>query len=66
MEQLFTALTKAVEATPASANNLTKWVEQNPYETGRLISISQTLADKMKPSPEQIQKACKIGECAPK
>jgi thioredoxin 1 len=49
-----------------SADNLKKWVEQNPYETGRLISISQALADKMKLSPGQIQKACKIGECAPK
>lgn len=49
-----------------SADNLKKWVEQNPYETGRLISISQALADKMKLSPEQIQKACKIGECIPK
>ncbi len=47
-------------------DNLKKWVELNPYETGRLISISQALADKMKLSPEQIQKACKIGECAPK
>jgi len=50
----------------ANADNLEKWVEQNPHETGRLISISQALADKMKLSPEQIQKACKIGECAPK
>jgi hypothetical protein len=49
-----------------SADNLKKWVEQNPCETGRLISISQALADKMKLSPDQIQKACKIGECAPK
>jgi thioredoxin 1 len=49
-----------------NADNLKKWVEQNPYETGRLISISQALADKMKLSPEQIQKACKIGECSPK
>lgn len=49
-----------------SADNLKKWVEQNPYETGRLISISQALADKMKLSPEQIKKACKIGECVPK
>ncbi|HOK94576.1 MAG TPA: organomercurial lyase [Anaerohalosphaeraceae bacterium] len=47
-------------------DNLIKWVEQNPYETGRLISIHQALADKMKLSPEQIQKACKIGECTPK
>jgi thioredoxin 1 len=50
----------------ASADNLKKWVEQSPYETGRLITISQALADKMKLSADQIQKACKIGECAPK
>ena len=49
-----------------SADNLKKWVEENPYETGRLITIQQALADKMKLSPQQIQKACKIGECAPK
>lgn len=49
-----------------NVDNLKKWVEQNPTETGRLISISQALADKMKLSPEQIQKACKIGECSPK
>jgi len=49
-----------------SADNLKKWVEQNPHETGRLITISQALADKMKLSPEQIKKACKIGECSPK
>lgn len=49
-----------------NAGNLKKWVQKNPYETGRLISISRALADKMKLSPEQIQKACKIGECVPK
>ena len=49
-----------------NADYLKKWVEQNPYETGRLISINQALANKMKLSPEQIKKACKIGECAPK
>ncbi|MHC4325451.1 MAG: organomercurial lyase [Planctomycetota bacterium] len=49
-----------------TAQNLEKWVEQNPYETGRLISINQALANKMKLSPQQIQKACKIGECVPK
>jgi len=49
-----------------NADNLKKWVEQNPCETGRLISIGQALADKMKLSADQIQKACKIGECAPK
>ncbi len=49
-----------------TADNLKKWVQQNPTETGRLISISQALADKMKLTPAQIQKACKIGECSPK
>ena len=49
-----------------TTQNLEKWVEQNPYETGKLISISQALANKMKLSPQQIQKACKIGECVPK
>ncbi len=46
--------------------NLKEWVNRNPYETGKMITIHQALADKMKLSPEQIQKACKIGECAPK
>jgi hypothetical protein len=49
-----------------NAENLRKWVEKNPYETGILIPISKALADKMKLSPDQIKKACKIGECAPK
>jgi hypothetical protein len=49
-----------------NAESLKKWVEQNPCETGRMISIAQALEDKMKLSPEQIKKACKIGECAPK
>jgi thioredoxin 1 len=50
----------------ANGDNLKKWVEQNPLETGRLITIQQALADKMKLTPQQIQKACKIGQCAPK
>jgi thioredoxin 1 len=49
-----------------SEENLKKWAEQNPTETGKAITIAQALADKMKLSPQQIQKACKIGECAPK
>ncbi len=49
-----------------NTDNLKQWVQQNPYETGKLISIQQALADKMKLSPEQIQKACKIGECTPR
>ena len=46
--------------------NLRKWVEQHPYETGKLISIQEALSNKMKLTPGQISKACKIGECAPK
>ena len=46
--------------------NLRKWVEQHPTATGEMISIHQALAEKMKLTPEQIGKACKIGECAPK
>jgi len=49
--------------TPA---NLQKWLEAHPLETGEMITIQQSLADKLKLSPQQIQKACKIGECAPK
>lgn len=47
-------------------DNLKKWVQQNPTVTGMTISIDSALAAKMKLSPEQIQKACKIGECSPK
>jgi len=46
--------------------NLRKWLEQHPYEVGKMISIDQALGDKMKLSPAQISKACKIGECSPK
>ena len=48
------------------AGNLKKWVEANPLETGEMITIQRALADKMKLTPQQISKACKIGECAPK
>ena len=50
----------------ANAENLANWVEANPLETGEQITIDKALADKMALSPQQIQKACKIGECAPK
>jgi thioredoxin 1 len=46
--------------------NLRKWLEANPLETGEMITINKALADKLALSPQQIQKACKIGECAPK
>ena len=43
--------------------NLQKWLAARPTMTGREITIAQALADKMKLSPEQIAKACKLGEC---
>ncbi len=50
----------------ATPENLRKWLDAHPLETGEMITIHQALADKMKLSPQQIQKACKIGECAPR
>ncbi len=49
-----------------NAENLRQWLEANPRETGEQISIDQSLADKMAMTPQQIAKACKVGECAPK
>ncbi|NPV49347.1 MAG: hypothetical protein HPY69_20575 [Armatimonadetes bacterium] len=49
-----------------SPKNLRLWVEAHPLETGEMITIHKALTDKMALSPEQIRKACKIGECAPK
>ncbi len=46
-----------------NASNLQKWLDARPAMTGRQITIAQALADKMKLSPEQIAKACKLGEC---
>jgi thioredoxin 1 len=50
----------------ANEENLRKWVERHPLETGEAITIEQSLRDKMVLSPAQIQKACKVGECSPK
>jgi thioredoxin 1 len=50
----------------ATPENLRQWLDVHPLETGEMITIQQSLADKMKLTPQQIQKACKIGECAPK
>ena len=44
-------------------DNLQKWLDARPAMTGRQITIAQALADKMKLTPEQIAKACKLGEC---
>lgn len=46
-----------------SEANLQKWLDARPAMTGRQISIAQALADKMKLTPQQIAKACKLGEC---
>jgi thioredoxin 1 len=46
-----------------NAANLQKWLDARPAATGRQITIAQALADKMKLTPEQIAKACKLGEC---
>jgi thioredoxin 1 len=46
-----------------NAGNLQKWLDARPAMTGRQITIAQALADKMRLSPEQIAKACKLGEC---
>ena len=46
-----------------NAGNLQKWLNTRPAMTGCQITIAQALADKMKLSPEQIAKACKLGEC---
>ncbi len=43
--------------------NLKAWLDQRPSMTGGQITIAQALADKMKLSPEQIARACKLGEC---
>lgn len=43
--------------------NLKKWIDAHPMETGRIYPIPKALEDKMKLSPDQIKKACKIGEC---
>ncbi len=46
-----------------NVDKLRKWIEEHPSETGRMITIRKALAGKMKLTPQQIKKACKIGEC---
>lgn len=43
--------------------NLKKWVDAHPRETGKAVTLDQVLADKMKLTPGQIRKAGKIDEC---
>jgi len=49
-----------------SETSLRKWAEDHPTATGHQVSIEQALAAKMSLTPQQIGKACKIGECVPK
>jgi hypothetical protein len=49
----------------ASEANLRQWLDKHPEATGRMMTIEQALTAKMKMSPDQIRKACKIGECPP-
>lgn len=53
------------QGTFVSQEHLKRWLEKHPLETGCEITIEKALADKMKLSPAQIRKACKIGECSP-
>lgn len=46
--------------------NLKKWVDEHPSATGQHVTMEKALASKMSLTPQQISKACKIGECVPK
>ena len=46
-----------------SEADLRAWLDKHPEESGKMMTIEQALAAKMKMTPEQIKKACKIGEC---
>jgi thioredoxin 1 len=48
----------------ANPENLQQWLDKHPEATGKMATIGELLADKMKLSPQQIKNACKIGDCA--
>jgi len=48
----------------ASEKNFKEWLKKNPSAVGRMISIDQVLADKMKLTPKQMAGACKVGSCS--
>lgn len=50
----------------ADEAHLKAWLAKNPSATGKMITIAQALAAKMKMTAEQIRGACKIGECETK
>lgn len=49
-----------------SLEHLQAWLAAHPAEIGEQISFQQSLDDKLKLNAEQVQKACKIGECKPR
>ena len=49
----------------ASEANLRQWLDKHPEATGKMLTLHQALAAKMKMTPDQIKNACKIGECPP-
>lgn len=46
-----------------SQANLQTWLDAHPSATGRMTTIGQALAAKMKLTPAQIANACKVDEC---
>jgi len=54
------------QANFVSVENLKTWLTRHPRETGKQITVQDALAAKMKMTPQQIAKACKIGQCAPR
>jgi len=46
-----------------SEANLKTWLDKHPAATGRMVTMGEALASKMKLTPEQIAGACKLGEC---
>jgi thioredoxin 1 len=49
----------------ATEANLRKWLGQHPEVAGKMLTMNQALATRMKMTPQQIKNACKIGECPP-
>jgi thioredoxin 1 len=47
----------------ANPDNLKRWLDGHPESTGKMATIGELLADKMKLNPQQIKNACKIGDC---
>ena len=63
-EEILAILEPIVRARPVAF--WTEQLEAAGVPCGPINNIAQALADKMKLTPQQIGKACKIGECVPK